>query len=117
MNNVIFSGNLVNDMASNTKDGKMYAYNKIGVYNGKDKDGNTRDSMFFDILVFGRDAEMLCAQATKGSSVTVMGRLEEDKSEKDGKVYINKRVVCTNVTLNEKRQNQNSANVAQDPFM
>ena len=40
MNNVIFSGNLVNDMASNTKDGKMYAYNKIGVYNGKDKDGN-----------------------------------------------------------------------------
>lgn len=117
MNNVIFSGNLVNDMQSNERDGKIYAYNKIGVYNGKDKDGNQRDSMFFDILVFGRDAEMLCKQASKGTPITVMGRLEEDKSEKDGKTYINKRIVCTNVMINVKRETSQGSNAAVDPFM
>ena len=108
-NTIILSGNLVNDMQSNTKDGKLYAYNKIGVYNGKDKSGNQRDSMFFDIIVFGRDAEMLCNQAQKGTPVTVIGRLEEDRTEKDGRVYINKRIICTNATVNEKRQNNNEA--------
>ena len=39
MNYVIFSGNLVNDMQTGDRDGKVYAYNKIGVYNGKDKEG------------------------------------------------------------------------------
>ena len=116
MNNVIFSGNLVNEMQSNERDGKVYAYNKIGVYNGKDKEGNQRDSMFFDILVFGRDAEMLCKQASKGTPITVMGRLEEDKSEKDGKTYINKRIVCTNVVINVKREASQTNNTPVDPF-
>lgn len=115
MNNVIFSGNLVNDMQSNERDGKVYAYNKIGVYNGKDKQGNQRDSMFFDILVFGRDAEMLCKQASKGTPVTVMGRLEEDRSEKDGKTYINKRIVCSNVMIGVKRETS-QGNATVDPF-
>jgi single-strand DNA-binding protein len=115
MNNVIFSGNLVNDMQSNERDGKIYAYNKIGVYNGKDKEGNQRDSMFFDILVFGRDAEILCKQASKGTPVTVMGRLEEDRSEKDGKTYINKRIVCSNVMIGVKRETS-QGNTTVDPF-
>lgn len=115
-NQFIVSGNLVNDMQSNERDGKIYAYNKIGVYNGKDKEGNQRDSMFFDILVFGRDAEMLCKQASKGTPVIVMGRLEEDKSEKDGKTYINKRIVCTNVSINVRKEKSESNNVTVDPF-
>lgn len=114
MNNVIFTGNLVNDMQSNTKNDKLYAYNKIGVYNGKDKEGNQRDSMFFDFVVFGRDAELLCDLASKGDQVTIMGRLEEDKSEKDGRIYTNKRVICTNVTLNKKKPKESS--VPADPF-
>lgn len=114
-NTIILSGNLVNDMQSNERDGKIYAYNKIGVYNGKDKQGNQRDSMFFDILVFGRDAEMLCKQASKGTPVTVMGRLEEDRSEKDGKTYINKRIVCSNVMIGVKRETS-QGNTTVDPF-
>lgn len=105
MNNVIFSGNLVNEMNSGEKDGKVYAFNKIGVYNGKDRNGNQRDSMFFDFICFGKDAELLLALAKKGDAVTVMGRLEEDKSEKDGKTYINKRIVTSfgGVTLNQRK--------------
>ncbi len=116
MNNLIITGNLVNDIATNEKDGKLYAYDKIGVYNGKDKEGNQRDSMFFDFVVFGRDAELLRDLAKKGDQVTIAGRLEEDKSEKDGKVYINKRVICTNVTLNVRKPKQENASTPVDPF-
>lgn len=116
MNNIIITGNLVNEIQTNEKDGKIYAYDKIGVYNGKDKNGNQRDSMFFDFVVFGRDAELLRDMAHKGDQITIMGRLEEDKTEKDGKLYINKRVVCTNATLNVKRPKQEGAAPAADPF-
>ena len=115
MNNVIFTGNLVNDIATNEKEGKLYAYDKIGVYNGKDKEGNQRDSMFFDFIVFGRDAELLRDLAKKGDQVTIIGRLEEDKNEKDGKIYLNKRVICTNVTLNQRKAKEGTAPTA-DPF-
>lgn len=116
MNFILLSGNLVNDIATNEKDGKLYAYDKIGVYNGKDKDGNQRDSMFFDFVVFGRDAEMLRDMAKKGDPVTIAGRLEEDKTEKDGKLYVNKRVICSNVVLNVRRPKQEGAAPAVDPF-
>ena len=116
MNNLTVTGNLVNDIATNEKDGKLYAYDKIGVYNGKDKDGKQRDSMFFDFVVFGRDAELLKDMAKKGDQVTISGRLEEDKSERDGKVYINKRVICSNVTLNVRKPRQETANTTVDPF-
>lgn len=117
MNICVFSGNLVNDIQTGDRDGKIYAYDKIGVYNGKDKEGNQRESMFFDFVCFGRDAELLRDMAKKGDPVTVTGRLEIEKSEKDGKIYENKRVVCTNVTLNVRRPKSESANVpVQDPF-
>ena len=103
MNQIVITGNLVNEMNSGEKDGKIYAYNKIGVYNGKDKQGNQRDSMFFDFITFGRDAELLMELAKKGDQVTCMGRLEEDKSEKDGRTFLNKRIICNNVTLNQKK--------------
>jgi single-stranded DNA-binding protein len=116
MNNLIITGNLVNDIATNEKDGKLYAYDKIGAYNGKDKEGNQRDSMFFDFVVFGRDAELLRDMAKKGDSVTLIGRLEEDKTEKDGRIYINKRVICNNVTLNVRKPKEESRNQSVDPF-
>lgn len=116
MNNFTITGNLVNDIATNVKDGKLYAYGKIGAYNGKDKEGNQREAMFFDFIVFGWDAELLRDMAKKGDSVTLNGRLEEDTSERDGKVYKNKRVICTNVTLNVRKPKEESASAPVDPF-
>lgn len=116
MNVICITGNLVNDIATNERDGKIYAYDKIGVYNGKDKNGNQRDSMFFDFIVFGRDAEMLRDMAKKGDPVTIIGRLEEDKNEKDGRIYLNKRVICSNALLNVRRPKQESSTPMTDPF-
>lgn len=115
-NHVIFKGNLVNDTKiSNNQNGGISAFNKIGVYNGKDKNGEQRQSMFFDIVAFGRGAEQLRDMGTKGTPVIVSGRLEEETtvSQTNGQTYVNKRIVCDNVNICVKPVQQNAAPQAQ----
>ena len=112
MNHVIFRGNLVNDTKiMNNQNGGISAFNKIGVYNGKDKSGEQRQSMFFDIVAFGRGAEQLRDMGTKGTPVIVSGRLEEETtvSQTNGQTYVNKRIVCDNVNICVKPVQQNAA--------
>ncbi len=102
MNHVIFKGNLVNDTKiMNNQNGGISAFNKIGVYNGKNKNGEQRQSMFFDIVAFSRSAEQLRDMGTKGTPVIVSGRLEEETSisQTNGQTYVNKRIVCDNVSI------------------
>ena len=107
MNNVIFTGNLVSDVElKTTQDGKKYVTNKIAVSQFKDRNGNERPSLFFDFVVFGYDAETLSMLGHKGDRVTVMGRYEEDSNEKDGKTYVNKRIIANNAQLITKRPAQ-----------
>ena len=101
MNFISLKGNLVDAVKLMTnQNGNLTAFGKIGVYNGKDKEGNQRDSMFFDIVVSGRDAEILRDNTTKGTPLIVSGRLEEDKSvsQTNGQTYINKRIICNSAT-------------------
>ena len=102
MNKIIINGNLVDNIKVMTSnDGKLSAFGKIGVYNGKAKDGSQRPSMFFDLVVFGRDAEILRDNTSKGSPILVSGRLEEETtiSQTNGQTYVNKRIVCDSVNL------------------
>lgn len=101
-NHVIFKGNLVNDTKiMNNQNGGISAFNKIGVYNGKNKNGEQRQSMFFDIVAFNRSAEQLRDMGTKGTPVIVSGRLEEETSvsQTNGQTYVNKRIICDNVSI------------------
>lgn len=105
MNHIVISGYLTDKVRVNyTQDGKISAFGKIGVYNGKTKDGQQRDSMFFDLVMFGRNAELLRDNSDKGSLIIASGRLEEDKSvsQTNGQTYINKRIVCDNVSIGVK---------------
>lgn len=102
MNHVLFKGNLVNDTKiMQNQNGGISAFNKIGVYNGKDKNEQPRPSMFFDIVVFGKSAEQLRDMGVKGAPVIVSGRLEEEAStsQTTGQTYMNKRIVCDNVSV------------------
>lgn len=97
-NQVIFNGNLVDNVRESVnQQGKLTVFGKIGVYNGKNQDGTQRESMFFDIVAFGRDAEILRDNTQKGSPIVVIGRLEKDKnvSQTNGQTYVNERIVCT----------------------
>ena len=100
INSICIEGNLVDNVRlMNNQNGGLTAFGKIGVYNGKDKEGNKRESMFFDFMVSGRDAEILRDNTQKGAPVVVCGRLEEDKSvsQTNGQTYINKRIICNSV--------------------
>lgn len=102
MNRITINGNLVDNVKVMTNnDGKLYAFGKIRVYNDKAKDGSQRPSMFFDLVVFGRDAEILRDNTSKGSPILVSGRLEEETtiSQTNGQTYVNKRIVCDSVNL------------------
>lgn len=120
MNNVLFQGNLVDNVkVNNTQDGKTYAFGTIGVYNGKTKEGEIKPSMFFNFIVFGRDAEDLQLTGKKGQPIIVSGKLEEDKNvTPDGKEYINKKINCTYARVIAKIQRDNGSQpvVIEDPF-
>ena len=110
-NHVIFKGNLVDNVkTSQNAQGNLSAFGKIGVYNGKNKNGEQRQSMFFDIVAFGRNAEQLRDLTQKGTPIVVSGRLEEDTtvSQTNGQTYVNKRIVCDSVTVCVKPQQNNN---------
>ena len=112
MNHILVSGHLVDKVrVTYTQDGKISAFGKIGVYNGKTKEGEQRDSMFFDLVMFGRSAELVRDNTDKGSLIIASGRLEEDTSvsQKNGQTYVNKRIVCDNVQVGVKPVQTNQA--------
>ena len=72
---------------------KSSIWGKIGVYQGKDQNGNDLPSMFIEFTAFGRDADTLKEVAHKGDLVVVSGRLSETQSTaQDGRTYINKKI-------------------------
>jgi single-stranded DNA-binding protein len=105
MNNWTVEGNLVEKVTYVPAEGdaKAYAYGKIGIYNGKDKEGKARESMFVAFVIYGRDAEYLRDLSNKGDRLLISGSLSEGKTEKDGKEYINKKVFCNSAALCVKR--------------
>jgi single-stranded DNA-binding protein len=133
MNQVIISGNLVDKVRESVnQQGKLTVFGKLAVYNGKRPDGTQRDAMFFDIVVFNKDAEIIRDNTDKGCPIVVMGRLEEDTtvSQTNGQTYVNKKIVCTSArpllkpvmvqnVAAQATQNMNPYSTAQnmDPFM
>lgn len=58
----------------------------VAVDNGKDKNGNKRDSTWFDCSIWGKRAESLERYITKGTKVVLSGR--PTAREHNGKAYL-----------------------------
>ena len=58
----------------------------LAIDGGKDKNGNKRDSTWFDCSIFGKRADALRSYITKGSKLVVTGR--PTAREYQGKVYL-----------------------------
>lgn len=56
---------------------------RLQVYHGKDKDGNARTS-YFDVKCLGPKAEVYGNTVRERDDVIIVGRLEEERWEKDG---------------------------------
>lgn len=113
INTISIQGNLVNEVIKGASaEGKSYAYGKLAVNQGKDKNGEERDAMFFDFTVFGYDADNLAELGKKGDSVVLVGRLEEQKTtNSEGKIFINKKIMANSAKVILKRTNSSA-----DPF-
>lgn len=60
----------------------------VAVDNGKDKGGNKRDSTWFKCSIWGKRAESLKAYITKGTKLTLSGRVSVDVYEGKGSLNL-----------------------------
>lgn len=89
LNQVIVSGNLTHDIGERdlqkigetTKLTVSIAVNKSVKSNGEWKN----KAMFYDVVLWGRLADNLKPYLVKGKSIAVVGTLDQDRWEKDGK--------------------------------
>ena len=58
----------------------------LAVDNGKDRDGNKRDSTWYDCSIWGKRAESLQNHITKGTKLVLTGR--PTARENNGKAYL-----------------------------
>lgn len=115
MNNLIIQGHLTADPVyrAGQNGGKSSCWGKIGVYQGKDQNGNDLESMFIEFTCFGSEADTLAQVAHKGDLIVASGRFTETKSVgNDGREYLNKKVIG-NAKMCYKNPNNNQQVVAQ----
>ena len=72
----------------NTQGGDPVLGFSIAVDNGKDKNGNKRDSTWVQCNVWGKRAESLNGHITKGTTLVVSGRLYVDVYEGKGRLTL-----------------------------
>ena len=82
VNHVTVDGNLVRDGEIKFSDSGTAILNFSIAHNVKVKE---KESVhYFDVVAFGKHAEYVADFAVKGATVTVIGRLNQDRWEKDG---------------------------------
>jgi single-strand DNA-binding protein len=94
-NFVAVDGNLTKDGEIKFTDGGTAVLNLSIAHNTKIKE--KEEVSFFDIVAFGKHAEYVADFAVKGATVTVIGRLHQDKWEKEGKKYSRTKIIANQV--------------------
>lgn len=116
-NKVILIGNLTKDPELRyTPQGTAVASFRIAVNSRyKQSDELKSETLFIDIVVFGKQAESCSQYLSKGRPVLVEGRLQERRWESDGQQRSKVEVVASSVRfLSKKGDSQTSAAPAGD---
>lgn len=116
INYIILQGHLTADpVYRQGQNGKQNSvWGKIGVYQGKDQQGNDLPSMFVEFTTFGKEADTIAQFAHKGDLIVASGRFSEVTSQgNDGKTYTNKKIVgnakvCYKLPSQNNNQNFNN---------
>ncbi|MBI4824006.1 MAG: single-stranded DNA-binding protein [Nitrospirae bacterium] len=115
-NRIILIGNLTKDPELRyTPQGTPVSSFRIAV-NRKYKQSDTMkdETLFIDVVVFGKQAESVSQYLSKGSSVLVEGRLQERRWESEGQQKSKFEVVAQTVRFLSKRS---SAETTAQPDM
>lgn len=92
MNLVIFSGNLAKDAkVVTTSTGKQFCVTTLALR--EDLRPEDKPAVFVDIIIWGERAGKLAKHLTKGKAISVTGRLEIVKTQKNNNIYVTPRVV------------------------
>ena len=102
-NRVVLVGNMTRDVELRTiQSGKSVTDVGLAVNERRpDASGNgwVDEVNFFDVTVWGRNAEVLRDYARKGSPILVEGRLKQDTWEQDGQKRSKVKVVADRIVL------------------
>lgn len=106
LNHVVLIGRLTRDLGSDERsfgyvgNGQARATVSIAVNRSK-KTGDqwVEEANFFDITIWGKQAESLKPYLTKGKMIAVDGYLKQDRWEKDGQKQSKVSIVANNVQL------------------
>ena len=87
MENLIIAGTVGKDaVLRRTGNNDAVLGFSVAVDQGKDQNGNKRDTKWYDASIWGKRAESLQSYITKGTKLTLQGR--PTAREHDGKVYM-----------------------------
>lgn len=87
MQQLILAGTVGRDAElRRTNNGDAVLSFSLAIDNGKDKEGNKRETTWFDCSLWGKRAEALQSYVLKGGKLTVTGR--PSAREHNGKVYL-----------------------------
>ena len=105
-NRVILMGNLTRDPELRYNPNGTPVANLSIALNRKYKQGEEwkEEVSYFDIVVFGKQAENCGQYLNKGQSVLVDGRLQQRRWESEGQKRSKVEVVAENITFMPKRQ-------------
>lgn len=110
MNKVLFMGRLVADPEfSQTQGGKSVCKFRIAVDRAFQKDNQEKQSDFFQLVSFGKTAELVSKYFVKGKPILVEGRIQNNNFQgQDGKMQYHNQIIADNVsfTLNDPTRTQ-----------
>lgn len=83
---VTICGNLTRDPEMKYTASGLGIANVAVAVNDRKKQGDewVDDTSYFDIVVFGKQGEVISSSCKKGDSITVIGRLKQETWERDG---------------------------------
>ncbi|MDE5884231.1 MAG: single-stranded DNA-binding protein [Oscillospiraceae bacterium] len=114
MNKVIFMGRLVNDPEFSVgQNGNAYCRFQIAVNRSFVRQGEQRQSDFFRITCFGKNAEFVNQYFVKGKPVLIEGKIQNNNyTDKNGVQHYSDEIIADTVSfvLSDPTRNNNQSN-------
>ncbi len=104
INNVFIIGRLTKD--PETRFSSNTAISKFSIANNPGKE--EKDVCYFDVVVFGKTAEFCQQYLKKGKQIAIMGRLSQNRWEKDGQKFSKVEIIAQNIQFLDSKSSSGS---------
>jgi single-strand DNA-binding protein len=106
INQVFLIGRLTRDPETRYSSNNVICKFSIANNSGRDE----KDVSFFDIVTFGKTAEMCQQYLNKGRQVAIIGRLSQNRWEKDGQTRSKVEIIGSNIQFIGSKRDSNKDN-------